>query len=88
MTESLYSYTARVEQAVRDSLNAEVLALRLVERTAREGYWENIYNVAWRNERECGTHRVCINGEGDSMCVWGHYMMDAEQALADLEARS
>ena len=60
----------------------------LTESTSRPGYWERIYNVAWRKMDEAGTHRVCINSEGESMCVWGHYMMTDNGALADLKARS
>lgn len=84
----LHDYEARVEQAVRDNLGAYVLKTVLVERTARTGYWENIYNVAWSKPDESGTHRVCINGNGEAMCVWGHYMMTDDEALADLKVRS
>jgi hypothetical protein len=79
---------ARVEQAVHDGLqNAYLLAAALVEVAEREGYWENTYMVAWRNERECGTHAVHIDSNNRHMCVMGHYMPDPDDALEDFRKR-
>lgn len=85
----LHDYEARIKQAVKDNLGgAEVLKFVLDEHTTRPGYWERIYNVAWRNQRESGTHRVCIDSKGNSMCVWGHFLLTPEEAIADMWDRT
>jgi len=82
-------HLARVERAVRSNLNnATPLAVVEVERHERKGYWERAYIVAWQNEREFGTHRVCIDSKGESACMWGHYLKAKGEAVTDLLDRA
>lgn len=82
-------HMARVEQEVRRSLrNAHVLAAVEVEFHERPDYWERAYIVAWVNEREHGTHRVCIDSNNTAACMWGHYLHNKDEALTDFMDRS
>ena len=83
-------YMARVEQAVKNNVavgTVRVLGVVEFEISEREGYWERMYYVAWSNEKESGTHRVCIDSTGASMLVHGHYQLSEEAAKMDLFLR-
>lgn len=87
-------YKERVEAAAKQNLgNATVLRMQEVhgDRVERVTYWERAYIIAWVNEDQSGTHRVCINSEGDSMCLWGHFFpgdTDGDKALDHFGKRS
>ena len=83
-------YLARVEQAVRDNIrpSARIMALIEHERNERDGYWENIFYVAWSTDTEAGTHRVCIDSEDRSALFYGHYQLTEEEAVIDLFDRA
>lgn len=83
-------YRERVEAHVKEALSAEVIWMQEVvhDRTERRGYWERAYIVAWVNNRQSGTHRVCINSNDESVAMWGHYFMnDTEGDNAIIDAR-
>lgn len=69
----------KIEKVVADSLvGARVLGLLEIEHVEYENkegviYIEDIYLVAWENHRECGSHRVCVNNQGNSICLGGDY---------------
>jgi hypothetical protein len=77
-----------IEAEVHEREDYEVELPKSKNVTKRTGYWERIYSVAWINQNECGTHRVCIDSEGKAMCVWGHFQMTADEAIADAIERS
>lgn len=78
---------SRVRKTVKRDLHADVLIMYETELEKHLDYWERAYIVAWKSKKECGTHRVCINGYGHEMCVWGHYGLTEEEARDDAMER-
>ena len=84
------NYISRVEKAVIENVavgKVRVLGVIEAEVSEREDYWERMYYVAWVNEREAGTHRVCIDSKGQSMLVHGHYQLSEDEAVLDMLTR-
>lgn len=80
---------AVVEQCIRENIRANIIGLIVggvdIE---REGYTEWTVLVAWERKDQCGTHRVQVNTDGESMAVSGHYDMNSHAAIADLLTRA
>ncbi len=83
-----------IEHEVTDALRgAQILALIPKERIAAhadgEGYWEEVFYVAWQREDQCGTHQANVNSEEQTMLVHGHYNIETpEQAVLDALQRA
>lgn len=86
----LTDYMARVEQAVRENVQGEVLAAIRVTKheISYEDYWERVYVVAWQREDQSGTHRVHINSKDESSLFMGNYMLTPTDALHDAVERA
>jgi len=84
---------ARVKATCYEKLHSaiEILSVAelLDEKIERPGYWERVFIVAWKDEAQSCTHRICINEEKGE-CMWGHYFMgdDGTQAIEDMMERT
>lgn len=81
-------YMTRIEQAIRDRIHADVLAVIQSETFDRSDYWERIYFVAWERPEQCGTHRVNLDSNGEFMVESGNYQMDYAEAIRDAIERA
>lgn len=54
----------------------------------KDRYIEWTFFVAWERSDQCGTHRVQVNNNEESMCVGGHYDMSREETLMDMLNRA
>ncbi len=78
-----------VEHEVASSLRgAKVIGCIVKVDIEREGYTEWSVFTAWEREDQCGTHRVQVNTDEESMCVQGHYDLSREKALMDMLKRA
>jgi hypothetical protein len=83
-----------IEEEVRRALNdADTLGIVFTAEVAHsrsEGkeYWEKTYIVAWRNERECGTHQANVNSEGRCALFHGHYSVVEGDVLHRMAERA
>ena len=88
------NYLMHVDDAIESSIQGEVIGLVLDEISETGDKWERIYWVAWKREEQCGTHRVAINSDGESMVTWGCYFVAGTpaqryvKALDDLAERA
>lgn len=84
----------RVEDHIKEALRPDttLMDMRLIEATAREDYWENVYIIRWFSESRAeetgqyGTHRALVNEEQVAI-IWGHYDMDHSTSLKDYTER-
>jgi len=85
-----------VERAVaRDLRGARIIALVQIgyEEHPRKDeslhfYKEWSFIVAWERSDQCGTHRVQVNNDEESMCISGVYDLKREEALLNFIERS
>lgn len=85
----------RVEEAIKDALGTDYICLRVVFKetvSERHNYWERRYVTAWQSEtrprgRDCGTHVVGLDSDGQSIVLWGHYDLDVNAAVRDCMER-
>jgi len=82
------------DQAVaRDLRGAQIIALIQIghdehPRKNKGIYEEWSFIVAWQRDDQCGTHRVQVNNDKESMCISGVYDLSREKALLDFIERS